>query len=269
MYWLLLKGDGNKVMDYFTWFGCIELWKVDMVIELWKLDMISNLKKREVHLGLVLKVDSQGHNPIMGRSQLICTEGSLMVTVQYSNDYKDDKNEALHTQYIFCTDVPYGGPAFHAVGIGSILGFYLAILLLDKTMYTCMCTSVLSMMISQAAWIEVLTQLATLTAKVSHMKGGVRTWMDRYFEAQDRRVQGCLDSFESRITQQFGSGQTPNVADVRAEIAEIKTMVTKLYERPVVAELDHETRVREMAAEAGGLRATIAIAEGLCRAPVC
>ncbi|KAF3626034.1 hypothetical protein FXO37_30555 [Capsicum annuum] len=96
---------------------------------------ISNLKRREVHLGLVLKVDSQGqkpimgrslfmclwvvsqgHKPIMGRSQLICTGGSLMVTVQYSNDYKDDNNEALHTQYIFCTDVPHGGPVFHAAG---------------------------------------------------------------------------------------------------------------------------------------------------------
>ncbi|PHT48314.1 hypothetical protein CQW23_12522 [Capsicum baccatum] len=52
----------------------------------------------------------------MGRSQLICIGGSLMVTVQYSNDYKDDKNEALHTQYIFHTDVPHGGPAFHAAG---------------------------------------------------------------------------------------------------------------------------------------------------------
>ncbi|PHT26344.1 hypothetical protein CQW23_34043 [Capsicum baccatum] len=31
----------------------------------------------------------------MGRSQLICTGDSLMVTVQYSNDYKDDKNEAV------------------------------------------------------------------------------------------------------------------------------------------------------------------------------
>ncbi|PHT29059.1 hypothetical protein CQW23_31325 [Capsicum baccatum] len=71
---------------------------------------ISNPKIREVHLGLVLKVDSQG------RSQLICTGGSLMVTVQYSNDYKDDKNEALHTQYIFRTDVSHGGPAFHAAG---------------------------------------------------------------------------------------------------------------------------------------------------------
>ena len=40
MYWLLLKGDGNRVMDYFAWFGCIELWKVDMVIELWKVDMV-------------------------------------------------------------------------------------------------------------------------------------------------------------------------------------------------------------------------------------
>ncbi|PHT71498.1 hypothetical protein T459_26602 [Capsicum annuum] len=56
---------------------------------------ISNPKRREVHLGLVLKVDSQGHKPIMGRSQLICTGGSLMVTVQYSNDYKDDKNEVM------------------------------------------------------------------------------------------------------------------------------------------------------------------------------
>ncbi|PHT34418.1 hypothetical protein CQW23_26218 [Capsicum baccatum] len=89
-----------------------------MVIELWKVDMISNPKRREVHLGLVLKVDSQGHKPIMGRSQLICTGGSLMVTVQYSNDYKDDKNKALHTQYIFCTDVPHGGPACHGAGTG-------------------------------------------------------------------------------------------------------------------------------------------------------
>ena len=40
MYWLLLKGDGNRVMDYFAWFGCIELWKVDMVIELSKVDMV-------------------------------------------------------------------------------------------------------------------------------------------------------------------------------------------------------------------------------------
>ncbi|PHT71565.1 Zinc finger A20 and AN1 domain-containing stress-associated protein 8 [Capsicum annuum] len=58
---------------------------------------ISNPKRREVHLGLVLKVDSQGHKPIMGRSQLICTGGSLMVTVQYSNDYKDDKNEEMES----------------------------------------------------------------------------------------------------------------------------------------------------------------------------
>ncbi|PHT75136.1 hypothetical protein T459_18658 [Capsicum annuum] len=65
---------------------------------------------------MCLWVVSQGHKPILGRSQLICTGGSLMVTVQYSNDYKDDKNEALHTQYIFCTDVPHGGPAFHAAG---------------------------------------------------------------------------------------------------------------------------------------------------------
>ena len=40
-----------------------------------------------------LWVVSQGHKPSMGRSQLICTGDSLMVIVQYSNDYKYDKNE--------------------------------------------------------------------------------------------------------------------------------------------------------------------------------
>ncbi|KAM3269257.1 hypothetical protein P3S67_030139 [Capsicum chacoense] len=48
-------------------------------------------------LFMCLWVVSQGHKPIMGRSQLICTGGSLMVTVQYSNDYKDDKNEGTGT----------------------------------------------------------------------------------------------------------------------------------------------------------------------------
>ncbi|PHU06140.1 Zinc finger A20 and AN1 domain-containing stress-associated protein 8 [Capsicum chinense] len=37
------------------------------------------------------------HKPIMGRSQFICTGGSLMVTVQYNNDYKDDKNEEMQS----------------------------------------------------------------------------------------------------------------------------------------------------------------------------
>ncbi|KAM3304451.1 hypothetical protein P3S67_011317 [Capsicum chacoense] len=44
-------------------------------------------------LFICLWVVSQGHKPIMGRSQLMCTGGSLMITVQYTNDYKDDKNE--------------------------------------------------------------------------------------------------------------------------------------------------------------------------------
>ncbi|PHU02195.1 Zinc finger A20 and AN1 domain-containing stress-associated protein 8 [Capsicum chinense] len=48
-------------------------------------------------LFMCLWVVSQGHKPIMGRSQLICTGGSLMVTVQYSNDYKDDKNEEMES----------------------------------------------------------------------------------------------------------------------------------------------------------------------------
>ncbi|KAF3678005.1 hypothetical protein FXO37_04575 [Capsicum annuum] len=46
---------------------------------------------------MCLWVVSQGHKPIIGRSQLICTGGSLMVTVQYSNDYKDDKNEEIES----------------------------------------------------------------------------------------------------------------------------------------------------------------------------
>ena len=45
MYWLLLKGDENRVMDYFAWFGCIELWNVDVVIELWKVDIVIELGK--------------------------------------------------------------------------------------------------------------------------------------------------------------------------------------------------------------------------------
>ena len=44
-------------------------------------------------LFMCLWVVSQGHKPSMGQSQLICTGGILKVTVQYSNDYKDDKNE--------------------------------------------------------------------------------------------------------------------------------------------------------------------------------
>ena len=48
MYWLLLKGDENRVMDYFAWFSCIELWKVDMVIELWKVDMVIELWKMDM-----------------------------------------------------------------------------------------------------------------------------------------------------------------------------------------------------------------------------
>lgn len=34
------------------------------------------------------------------------------------------------------------------------------------------------MMISQAAWIKVVIQLAMTTAKVGHMEGGVQIWMD-------------------------------------------------------------------------------------------
>lgn len=44
-----------------------------------------------------------------------------------------------------------------------------------------------------------------------------------------------------RITRQLGTGQSPNIGDVRAEIAKIKKMITQLYERPIIAELVMET----------------------------
>lgn len=47
--------------------------------------------------------------------------------------------------------------------------------------------------------------------------------------------------FESRITQQLGSGQMPNIADARSKIAKIKKMVMELYERPIIAEPVVET----------------------------
>ncbi|KAF3678173.1 hypothetical protein FXO37_04514 [Capsicum annuum] len=51
---------------------------------------------------------------------------------------------------------------------------------------------------------------------------------------EDRRVQGCLDAFELR---QVGSGKTPNVANVRSKITEIKKMVAELYEKLGITEL--------------------------------
>lgn len=91
-------------------------------------------------------------------------------------------------------------------------------------------------MISQAVQTEVVTQLATLNAKVGHMERGMRSWFDRRLEKQVRRVQGRLDTFESRISRQLRSGQTSEVADIKFELAEIKKIVSKLYEIPVVVE---------------------------------
>ncbi|PHT30626.1 Zinc finger A20 and AN1 domain-containing stress-associated protein 8 [Capsicum baccatum] len=82
------------------------------------LDVLTTQAENSYDPGKRLRSTNTGNKPIIGRSQLMCTGGSLMVTIQYSNDYKYDKNEALHTQYIFCTDVPHGGPVFHAAGTG-------------------------------------------------------------------------------------------------------------------------------------------------------
>lgn len=75
------------------------------------------------------------------------------------------------------------------------------------------------------------------------MEGRVRSWMDQQFEAQDRRVQGYLDAFESSITQQLGTEQISNIANVKAEITEIKKMVIEQYERSVVIEPVMETEI--------------------------
>lgn len=42
------------------------------------------------------------------------------------------------------------------------------------------------MMNSQAVWIEVVTQLATLTTKVTNMEDRVQNWIKWYLKVQDR-----------------------------------------------------------------------------------
>lgn len=56
------------------------------------------------------------------------------------------------------------------------------------------------MLIYKVAWIEVVTQIKTLTMIESHMEGRVQIWMTEQLEAWDRRVQEYLYVFESRIT---------------------------------------------------------------------
>lgn len=100
-----------------------------------------------------------------------------------------------------------------------------------------------SMMVSQATWTEVVIQLAMLNAKVSHIEGGVTRWIDRKFNEKDRKFQESLDAFKLRITQYLGRVQAHIMADIRFEIAEIKKMAAKLYERLVVTELVVKTMI--------------------------
>lgn len=58
-----------------------------------------------------------------------------------------------------------------------------------------------STIISQEAWTKVVIKLSMLDAKVGHMDGGVKNWLERLFEEYDRQVQECLDAFELRITR--------------------------------------------------------------------
>lgn len=51
------------------------------------------------------------------------------------------------------------------------------------------------MIISQAAWAEVVTHLAKLTTKVNKIEGGVKNWMKWYLEVQERRYNSVLIHF--------------------------------------------------------------------------
>lgn len=92
------------------------------------------------------------------------------------------------------------------------------------------------MIILQAVWTEVVTQLDTLIMKVNNKESSISSWLKWHKEVQDRRVQDHFDIFDSRITRQFSSGQTLDVVAIRAEIAAIKGMVVTLSERLVIIE---------------------------------
>lgn len=83
------------------------------------------------------------------------------------------------------------------------------------------------------------------------MEGGVKHLVETKLENQDRRVQSWLDTFEQQMNQQMGSGQIPDIAEVKFEVAEIKKMVDELYDRPfipspVVAEVELGIYVQNM-----------------------
>lgn len=99
------------------------------------------------------------------------------------------------------------------------------------------------MLISYDMWIDVVTQLAMLTMKVSYMEGGVKSYMTRQLEAHDRNIQELLDVFELGITRKLGSIQVPNIADIGAEIVEIKKMVIEMYESPMDTQPIVETMI--------------------------
>lgn len=52
------------------------------------------------------------------------------------------------------------------------------------------------LIVSQAVWTEVITQLAILIAKINNIEGGVKILMKQQLEVHDRHVQELLDAFE-------------------------------------------------------------------------
>lgn len=73
--------------------------------------------------------------------------------------------------------------------------------------------------------------------KFWYMEWGVKLWVDTSLENQDKWVQSRLDALEKHMMQQLGSGQTPDIMEVKKKVAKIKKMVNKLYDRPFISAL--------------------------------
>lgn len=65
------------------------------------------------------------------------------------------------------------------------------------------------------------------------MEKGLKPWVENKLVEQSRKIQGRLDSFEQQVTHQLGSGQTPDILEVKVEVAELRNLVNELNERPI------------------------------------
>lgn len=105
--------------------------------------------------------------------------------------------------------------------------------------------------ISQIIWNEVITRLTTLEKKVWLVEEGVQPWVENKLEEQSRKIQRRLYSFEWRVTCQLGSRQTPDISEVKAEIAELWKLVNELHERsvfprPIIMKVQPEVEIKNI-----------------------